>query len=176
MNIGSNNKGVSGRLSNFTPRPFVFDGVECASMEGLLQSFKFDKHHIQKEVCKLTGFAAKRRGSKRNKAWKSRQSLWWSGERYDRDSKAYQALLDRAFNALSKNKKFAKDLIATGDSVLVHTIGKNKITDTVLTEKEFCSRLMKIRKALKLERSDNSNDLCLECAGRLRIKICCRKL
>lgn len=157
MNIGSNNKGASGRLSNFTPRPFVFDGVDCASMEGLLQSFKFDKAHIQKEVCKLTGFAAKRRGSKRNKAWKSIQCLWWAGEIYKRNSKEYQVLLDRAFEALSKNKKFAKDLLSTKDAVLVHTIGKSKITETVLTENEFCSRLMKIRKALKLELSDNSS-------------------
>ena len=27
-------------LSNFYPNAFVFDGVECSSMEGLLQSLK----------------------------------------------------------------------------------------------------------------------------------------
>jgi len=145
MNIGSRGGGISGRLSNFTPRSFVFDGVECASMEGLLQSFKFDKHHIQKEVCKLTGLAAKKRGSKRNKQWKSKQVLWWSGFKYRRDSHAYQVLLDKAFFALAKNSKFIKDLVATGNATLRHSIGKSKITDTVLTEQEFCSRLHKIR-------------------------------
>lgn len=145
MNIGSGSKGAAGRLSNFTPRPFVFDGVECASMEGLLQSFKFDKHLIQKEVCKLTGIAAKRRGSKRNKIWKKSQTLWWAGVEYPRNSQSYQLLLDMAFKALSKNSKFLKDLTSTGNAVLVHTIGKNKEADTVLTEREFCSRLTKIR-------------------------------
>lgn len=33
MDIGGQNKGVAGRLSNFTARPFTFDGVECLSME-----------------------------------------------------------------------------------------------------------------------------------------------
>ncbi len=52
MNIGSNSSGVAKRLSNFTARRFIFDGVECYSMEGLLQSFKFKDEHIQVEVCK----------------------------------------------------------------------------------------------------------------------------
>lgn len=29
-------------LSNFAPHPFVLDGVYCASMEGFLQSLKFN--------------------------------------------------------------------------------------------------------------------------------------
>ena len=37
MDIGSGNGYPSGALSNFSPHPFVFDGVECNSMEGLLQ-------------------------------------------------------------------------------------------------------------------------------------------
>lgn len=148
MNVGSNNSGVAGRLSNFTPRAFIFDGVECSSMEGLLQSFKFEKTHIQREICKLTGFSAKKRGSKRNKAWKRIQTLWWKGQAYKRDSEEYQVLLNKAYDALSTNEKFIKDLIATNNAVLKHSIGKNKISDTVLTEKEFCSRLMKLRKKL----------------------------
>lgn len=145
MDIGSNNKGVAGRLSNFTPRKFVFDGVKCNSMEGLLQSFKFDKPHIQKEVCKLTGFAAKRKGSKRNKAWKKTQTLWWKGIPYKRNSKEYQTLLDNAFLALYKNRKFKKDLIKTKSANLTHSIGKNKKADTVLTTQEFCKRLTNLR-------------------------------
>jgi len=146
MDIGSNNNGVSGRLSNFTPRPFIFDGVECNSMEGLLQSFKFDKEHIQVEVCKLTGMAAKKRGSKRNKAWKSKQVLWWKGKEYKRESDEYNMLLSRAFWELyNGNEKFKKDLKSTGKATLTHSIGKSKKSETVLTEVEFCSRLMRLR-------------------------------
>lgn len=148
MDIGSGKGGPQGRLSNFTPRPFVFRGVECNSMEGLLQSFKFDKPHIQKEVCKLTGLAAKRRGQKRNKAWRSQQTLWWDGVPYDRNGPAYQFLLDDAFTMLAQNTAFQRDLLATGNAVLRHSIGRNKKSETVLTQREFCSRLTNIREKL----------------------------
>lgn len=149
MNIGSQNSYPSSALSNFHSHPFIFDGVECASMEGLLQSFKFDKEHIQIEVCKLVGFGAKRRGGNRNKAWKRIQTLWWKGKPYARKGKEYQGLLDKAFDALAENASFQKALLATRNSTLTHTIGKSKQSDTVLTQAEFCSRLMKIRERLQ---------------------------
>ena len=145
MDIGKSSNEVASRLSNFTPREFIFDDVKCNSMEGLLQSFKFEKEHIQREICLLTGLKAKRKGQKRNKAWKRIQTLWWKNKTYKRDSIEYQKLLDKAFLALSTNKKFMKDLLSTGDAIFTHSIGKNKIQDTVLTEKEFCSRLQKLK-------------------------------
>jgi len=149
MDIGSGKIGSAGGLSNFRPRPFVFDGVECASMEGLLQSFKFDKPHMQNFVCTLTGMAAKRKGSKRNKAWKSRQTLWWKGEAYERGSQEYQDLLDKAFIAMAiQNKGFQRALLNSGNAVLKHSIGKSSKKDTVLTEAEFCSRLTYLRDQL----------------------------
>ena len=132
-------------LSNFAPHSFVFGGVECASMEGLLQSLKFDKPHIQVEVCKLVGLAAKHRGQKRNKNWKRFQKLWWQGQEYDRHGTEYQALLDRAFNSLARNESFRRALLATHNSTLTHSMGKSKESDTVLTEREFCSRLEALR-------------------------------
>lgn len=76
MNIGSKNGYPAGALSNFTPRKFVFDDVECCSIEGVLQAFKFDKKHMQEVMCKLTGLAAKKKGSARSKSWKRLQTLW----------------------------------------------------------------------------------------------------
>lgn len=144
MDIGSGTGYPSASLSNFTPHPFVFDGVECASMEGLLQSFKFSNPDVQREVCKLTGKKAKFKGKK--KKWWKTQTLYWMGIEYKRDSEEYQKLLDRAFDALSKNQSFMNALLATGNSTLTHSIGKTKTTETVLTRAEFCSRLIKIRK------------------------------
>lgn len=149
MDVGSGQGYPASALSNFTPHPFVFDGVECSSMEGLLQSFKFDKPHIQVEVCKLVGIRAKRRGQKRNKAWKQVQKLWWKGKPYDRKSREYQELLDSAFDALAQNTSFRGALLASGNSSLTHSIGNSKQSETVLTEREFCSRLEKIRKRLQ---------------------------
>ena len=151
MNIGSGSGYPASALSNFSPHPFVFDGVECASMEGLLQSFKFDKPHVQKEVCKLVGKGAKFRGKKRNKAWKSKQTLWWNGVAFDRHGPAYQALLDDAYDALATNVKFQKALLASDKAVLTHSIGSNSASETCLTTREFVSRLTRIRSELQKE-------------------------
>ena len=147
MDVGSNNKYPAGALSNFSPHPFVLDGIECNSMEGFLQSVKFKSPDMQKEVCKLVGFGAKRKGAK--KTWKRTQTLYWQGKEYKRKSQEYQDLLDRAYDELAKNEKFQKALLASQNANLTHSIGKNKKADTVLTVQEFCSRLMKIRKRLQ---------------------------
>ena len=151
MDIGSGSGFPSATLSNFAPHPFVIDGVECNSMEGFLQSLKFSNPEMQKEVCKLVGKAAKFKGKK--KKWWRTQTLYWQGTEIPRDSEEYQKLLDRAFSALAQNSGFRAALLATGNSVLTHSIGKTKITETVLTRQEFCSRLTKIREEL---RKDNA--------------------
>ncbi len=150
MDIRSNNKGVAGKLSNFTPRPFIFRGVKCASAEGLLQSFKFKDPTIQEYICTLVGFKAKKAGSKKN--WQKTQTLWWAGEPIKRDSDEYQTLLDEAFLALyTTNSKAKKTLLATHSANLTHSIGRSKASETVLTKQEFCSRLMNLRNRLQSE-------------------------
>ena len=54
-----------------------------------------------------------------------------------------------AFDALSENSKFRNALLATENATLTHAIGKNDATKTVLTTKEFVSRLTRIRESLK---------------------------
>lgn len=116
-------------------------------MEGLLQSFKFEDAEKQRMVCQLIGVKAKYKGKKRNKAWKSQQTLWWKGVPINRESEVYQNFLDKAFDSLSKNPKFKENLLVTGDAELIHeSFGSWDITQTVLTRKEFCSRLIKLRK------------------------------
>ena len=62
MDIRSNGSYPGSDLSNFDPHRFWLDGVECGSMEGLLQSLKFEEVPLQAKMCKLVGKAAKRRG------------------------------------------------------------------------------------------------------------------
>ncbi len=119
---------------------------ECGavtSMEGLEQAFKFENAHVQELTCKLVGIGAKRKGSKKD--WRSSQTLWWKGKSYPRKSEEYQILLDAAYDALMTNTNFQKDLLSTGDAVFTHSIGKNKESDTVLTEREFVSRLHRLK-------------------------------
>jgi len=150
MDIKSRKPYPSGALSNFAPHPFVFRGVQCNSMEGWLQSLKFKNPEMQKHICTLVGFKAKQSGSK--KRWWEKRILWWNGEEIKRDSKEYQKLLDEAYeNMFFQNESAKKALLATQNANLTHSIGKKKKKDTILTEQEFCSRLMKIRTRLKNE-------------------------
>lgn len=143
MDIGSGNSYPANSLSNFSPHPFIIDGVECASMEGFLQSLKFKNPEMQKYVCTLVGKAAKFKGKK--KRWWKDQMLYWQGTEYKRSSGEYQDLLDRAYEALAQNVGFRNALKASGNSTLTHSMGKSDPTKTILTKQEFCSRLEKLR-------------------------------
>lgn len=149
MNIGTGSNYPANALSNFAPHKFIFDGIECSSMEGLLQSFKCPHQHIQVEICKLVGREAKFKGKKYK--WFKTQKLYWLGKEYNRASIDYQLLLDRAFSALNTNESFKKALTATQNSTLSHSMGKSKINLSVLTESEFCSRLTKLRAEIFLD-------------------------
>ena len=149
MDIGKGHGWPGSALTNFAPHEFILDGIIIKSMEGFLQALKFDKVHIQEQVCQLVGKAAKFRGKKRNKAWKRVQKLWWQGKEYDRHGEEYQQLLDRAFNALAQNKSFQKALLVTQGATLTHSLGKRKKSETVLTISEFISRLVRLRTELQ---------------------------
>lgn len=134
-------------LSNFAPHEFEIDGIKCASMEGFLQALKFQNPEMQVYVCTLVGAKAKFKG--KGKPWYKTQKLYWQCQEIDRHSKEYQDLLDRAFFALAKNEGFRRAILATGDATITHSIGKRKPHETVLTQQEFCSRLMKVRSLIK---------------------------
>jgi len=151
MDIGSGKGYPSSALSNFSPHPFIFDGVECASMEGFLQSLKFKSAEMQVEVCKLVGKAAKFRG--KPKKWFKTQILYWKGKEIKRDSQEYQLLIEQAYYQMYRDSEsFRKALLASGDAVLKHSIGKNKINETVLTTREFCGILSALRVLAKLDK------------------------
>ena len=150
MDIGSKNGYPASALSNFAPHPFVMDGVACNSMEGFLQSLKFSNPEMQKHICTLVGFAAKQAGKHKN--WQRDQTLYWQGVEYKRESGEYNALLDRAYEAMFRqNEGFRKALIASGDALLTHSIGRTKAKETILTQWEFCGRLMAWREIAKQE-------------------------
>lgn len=146
MDIGKGSGYPASALSNFAPHPFVIDGVQCNSMEGFLQALKHKSVEMQEHVCTLTGMTAKKKGSKKD--WKTKQILYWQGKEIDRLSDEYQELLDRAFDALATNEGFKKALVATQNATLSHSRGKTKEQETVLTRREFCSRMERIRARL----------------------------
>lgn len=148
MNIGSGSGYPSSALSNFAPHQFVIDGIKCNSMEGFLQSLKFSSVDMQEHVCTLVGRAAKFKGKRKN--WYVTQTLYWRGEEIKRDSDRYQELLNQAYEAMfEQSGSFKKALLSAGkDAVFTHTIGRSNENETVLTVREFCSRLMKLKERL----------------------------
>lgn len=112
-----------------------------------MQSLKFKNPEMQEYVCTLVGKQAKFKGKKKN--WYRTQTLYWKGVEINRHSNEYQELLDKAFECLSRNESFKKALLSTGNATLKHSIGKSDPHKIVLTEKEFCSRLMNIRDSLQ---------------------------
>lgn len=148
VDIGSEESALGAALSNFVAYTFVFDGVLCHSMEGLIQAFKFDDVGKQRNVCLLVGKQAKYRGKKRK--WFRDGYLHWNGTRYDRFGEDYQRLIDRAFDALATNIEFQQALLRTGQTKLIHSHGKSDPFFTTLTTNEFCERLTAIRTKLLL--------------------------
>lgn len=149
MDIKASYDYPAGELSNFSRHPFELDGIKCASMEGFLQSLLVDNLELQIEVCQMVGIEAKRWGLAHIDALKPIQKLWWRGREHDRHGVEYQELLDRAYEALfQQNENFREALRATGDEVLTHSIAINDPHEDILSEKEFCSRLMKLRSML----------------------------
>jgi predicted NAD-dependent protein-ADP-ribosyltransferase YbiA (DUF1768 family) len=147
MDISSKSVYPASALSNFATHPFWLDGIPISSMEGFLQSLKFSDLGVQKVICRMVGYKATLAGREKN--WYRTQTLYWQGKEYKRDSLEYQDLLDRAYAALFQNECFRKALLSTGDEVLTHSIGKTSQRVTVLTQSEFCDRLMRLRAILR---------------------------
>lgn len=144
MNIGAGQSYPSSSLSNFAGHRFQLDDVICNSFEGFIQSVKFASPEMQVHVCSLIGKSAKFKGKK--KKWYLSQTLYWRGVEIKRDSKEYQLLLNRAYNAMyTQSESFRNALKASGKGVLKHSMGKSSQSHTVLTISEFCGRLMHLR-------------------------------
>jgi len=139
----------NGALSNLTARRFFIDGIECASMEGFLQSLKYEDLEKQKYCCTLTGHEARNYG-RQAPDWRTTQTLYWRGVAYDRHGEDYGELTWRAYVLMFQAENGAKQaLLATGLRKLDHTIGHSDPRETILTKREFCDRLTEIRRVLQ---------------------------
>lgn len=136
-----------GTLSNFTESHFTFEGKQINSMEGFLQSLKTADVTEQEQICRLVGPQAKKAGSKlKAEPGYNPEILHWNGKLYERNSKEYQDLLIRVYDAkYEADGVFRKALKATRGCELKHSIGKNSTAETILTEKEFVDILTNLR-------------------------------
>lgn len=143
----------SAELSNFYPHIFLFEEMVCVTMEGFLQSLKFKHRQTQHDVCMMYGDQAKKFVKQRdqNAIWQKDQIVWWKGKAYPRRSEEFSELITRAYDALSNKSTFRKALLATGSHELCHTIGEKNPRKTILTEREFCGQLTRLRAKLLQE-------------------------
>lgn len=131
-------------LSNFFETDILFDGVRIRSMEGFLQSLKTPDREKQKRICLLVGKEAKKEGLE--VPGFDQKTLWWNGQRIDRFSEEYTELLKRAYRVqFEQNEEFRDALIKSGNRKLIHSIGNNKKSETILTADEFTGILEEIR-------------------------------
>lgn len=147
IDIRSRSSGPAGRLSNYAERCFVFDGVPCRSLEGVLQSLKCPDENGQKAICLLTGGWASKAGKMHD--WKKGQTLYWKGTPYPRKSAAYQELLTRIYDAVfEQDASFREDLKALKGRAIDHSMGLSNPAETVLTRMEFVRQLERLIRKL----------------------------
>ena len=133
--------GPAGFLSNLSPFPFIFDGIRYGSMEGFLQSLKFQHEVDVVGLREMSGLNAQRTGQAGNR-WKESQTLWYRGMALKRQGVVYPLILRLAFEALYRqNPGYRAAIKATVGAALYHSIGKADPTDTILTETEFIDLL-----------------------------------
>lgn len=134
---------LASRLSNFTRRQFVFDSIECNSLEGVLQAIKAESPDVQKVICALEGKDAK----EASKALIVRPDwCYWEDDPFPRCGKEHGDFIIRLYDAAyEQDASFREDLLATDNEELRHSMGKYDQLKTVLTETEFLVQLYRLR-------------------------------
>ncbi len=158
LDIYSKNPYPSCALSNFRRCSFNLDGIECSSIEGVLQSLKVlipspkedynlwvERMDLQKKICSYANNKAKREGNFLN-LFNPQRLLNWQGVSLKRESKEYQSFLKRLFEArYLADAEYRSALYDTRNFKLTHSIGKHDKSQTNLTEEEFIGMLNHLR-------------------------------
>ena len=147
VDIWSTGRYPANVLSNLCDNEFVFDGVQCGSMEGFLQSLKTEDEDYQLQICRMGGRAAKKEAEDvRLFSWRKRQTVYWKGKAMHRQSEEFALLVREAYKAMfEQNQCFREALLSTKGKRLYHSRGEDDPTKTILTEKEFCEILTELR-------------------------------
>ncbi|MBR5334670.1 MAG: hypothetical protein IKV23_00175 [Bacteroidaceae bacterium] len=154
LDIWSSNGYPSQVLSNLCSNRFIFEGVFCHSMEGFLQSLKYNDPNRQRQICAMKGRRAK---MKTTTTWQTDQIVWWKGSAINRQSKEFQDLIRRAYRAMfEQNERFRIALMSTRGMKLYHSRGEHNPYKTILTESEYCTVLTEIRDTYNISKNEAS--------------------
>ena len=147
INIGYNFKNsISKALSNLYPMQFVFRGKKVRSIEGVLQGIKYQDKKTQNLVLNYAGIDAYHtRSANSADFWGENGYLYWQGKPMKRDSQEYQEFLDELYLSVVKNPLYKRILLASGSKYLLHHIGNEDSSQTVLSRFEYEQRLNALR-------------------------------
>jgi len=148
---------ISSPLSNLYPHKFSLYGmypnrslsweeITCTSMESFLQSLKIKDPTLQYYFMKnYIGMDAKKMSSVLD-GWKKNQILYFAGKAYERESDEYTELITLAYDALYETNPVFSEIILPrfkGYNI-IHSIGNDNKSETVLTEYEFRYQLNRL--------------------------------
>ena len=148
---------VSAPLSNLYPHKFIIYGfypssniseeqITIPSMESFLQGLKIQDKNLQNIfMTSYSGMDACKMSATLN-SWKETGTLWFNGVAFNRYSDEYTDLITRAYDALFETNHIFREIVLPKykDKILIHTIGKDDRSDTVLTEAEFRYQLNRL--------------------------------
>jgi hypothetical protein len=147
------------RLSNLHERHFFFKGIECHSIEGVLQAFKCPDQKKQEEMCLFSGKEAQRSGQEFG--WSKDRLMHWQGQGHKRGTPEYSQIVTELFDATAdaEDSTLLADLLATGHMELLHSIGKTYQYRTVLTINDFLVHMYRLRARAHREDEERTNEI-----------------
>ena len=142
-------------LSIFFPHKFLFytrgklgkfDDTHCLSMESFLQSLRVKDPALQKFICENYSGPMAQKLKVCLRDWRKDGYLYWNGIAIKRDSATYQELITTAYDCLFEgNPIFRECVLPRFKGVhLIHSIGKDYESETLLTESEFRYQLNRL--------------------------------
>ena len=141
---------LSAPLSNLYPNSFKMHCsysnitlgralVTYPSMETFLQSLKIKDPSLQYYFIKNYSAMDAKKMSAILDGWKKEQLLYFDGKAYARDSEDYLKLITTAYDALYNTNPVFREIILPRFKgyYIIHSIGADDKSETVLTETEF---------------------------------------
>lgn len=138
---------LSSPLSNLYPHSFEMPYnhpnfrsiLTIPSMESFLQGLKIKDPYLQHIfMTQYSSMTAKKMGMVLD-GWKKDQILYFAGEAYKRESAEYTELITYAYDALYKSNPIFREIVLPRFKRydIIHSIGDDRPSETVLTEAEF---------------------------------------
>ncbi len=155
---------VSSVLSNLFPHKFLFytkgscDDTYCLSMESFLQSLRVKDPKLQKYICENYSGPMVQKLKVCLNDWREDSYLYWNGIAIKRESLTYHELITTAYDCLFEgNPIFRECVLPKFKGVhLIHSIGKDYESETILTECEFRYQLNRLIQRLDYSEDENN--------------------